>query len=72
MTGKRGSEQGVPELFEFASRPDLNLTGAASGDLLKVSELDLERDCAAAKTGALAVPPDLVDDFSESVPRSFS
>jgi hypothetical protein len=51
---KERFEQGVAELFEFASRPDLHLTGTASRDLLEVSELDLERDCAAAKTGALA------------------
>ena len=43
----------------------------ASGDLLEVSELDLERDCAAAKTGALAMPPHLVDDVLERIARGF-
>jgi hypothetical protein len=35
--------QRVAELFEFASRPDLRLTGAASSDLLEIGEFDLER-----------------------------
>ena len=68
---KERFEQGVAELFEFASRPDLHLTGAASRDLLKVSEFDLERDCAAPKAGTLAVPPHLVDDLSKRITRGF-
>ena len=48
-------EQCITELFEFAACPDLHLTGAASRDLLEVSEFDLERDCSAADTGPLAV-----------------
>src|SRR5438477_13047154 len=55
--GKERFEQGVAELFEFASRPDLQLTGAAPGDLPEVGEFDLERDCAAASAGTLAVAP---------------
>src|SRR4029077_18939757 len=31
--------------------------------------LELERDCAPTNTGALAVPPDLVDDLSERITR---
>jgi hypothetical protein len=68
---KERFEQCVAELFEFPSRPDLHLTGAASRDLLEVSEFDLERDCAAAEPGALAVPPNLVDDLSQRVARRF-
>jgi hypothetical protein len=45
--GKERLEQGVAELFEFASRPDLHLTGAASRDLPEVGEFDLERGCTA-------------------------
>jgi hypothetical protein len=69
--GKERFEQGVAELFEFASRPDLHLTGAASRDLPEVGEFDLERNGAAASTGALAVPPNLVDDLSKRVTRGF-
>ena len=68
---KEWFKQCVAELFEFASRPDLHLTGAASRDLLEVGELDLECDCAAANPRALAVTPNLVDDFSKRVPRRF-
>src|SRR5437763_15292030 len=57
---KERFEQGVAELFELASRPDRHLTGAAARDHLKVGELDLERDGAAANAGALAVVPYLV------------
>jgi hypothetical protein len=66
---KERFEQRVAELFEFASRPDLHQTCAASRDLLEVSELDLERDCAAADTGVLAVPPHLVHDLSKRIAR---
>jgi hypothetical protein len=45
--------------------------GAAAGDDLKVRELDLKRDSAAANTGALAVAPHLVDDLLKRVPRRF-
>ena len=51
--------------------PDLHLTGAAARNDLKVGELDLERDSAAANAGALAVAPHLVDDLSKRVPRRF-
>ena len=44
---KERFEQRVAELLEFASCPDLHLTGAASGDLPEVGEFDLERGCAA-------------------------
>ena len=44
---KERFEQCVAELFEFASRPDLHLTGAASRDLPEVGEFDLERGCTA-------------------------
>src|SRR5439155_10766747 len=37
----------------------------------QVSELDLECDGTTANTGALAVPPELVDDLLESVTRGF-
>src|SRR5438874_4885086 len=57
---KERFEQAVAELFELASRPDRHLTGAAARDDLKVGELDLERDGAAANAGALAVVPYLV------------
>src|SRR5438477_12791495 len=57
---KERFEQGVAELFELTSRPDRHLTGAAARDDLKVGELDLERDGAAANAGALAVVPYLV------------
>ena len=56
-------EQRVAEIFQLALRPDLNLTGAAARDELEVRELHLERDGAAANTGALAVSPHLVDDL---------
>jgi hypothetical protein len=69
--GKERFEQRVAELFEFASRPDLHLTSAASRDLTEVGELDLERDCAAASTGALAVSPHLVDNLSKRITRGF-
>src|SRR6516162_3913196 len=68
---KERFEQGVAELFELASRPDRHLTGAAARDDLKVGELDLERDGAAASAGALAVVPYLVDNLSKRVPRGF-
>ena len=58
-------------MFEFASCPDLHLTGAASRDLLEISELDLEGDCAAANTRALAIPPNVVDDFLKRITRGF-
>jgi hypothetical protein len=64
-------EQCVADLFELASRPDLRLPGAASCDLLEVSEFDFECDGAPTNTGALAVPPDLVDDLSEGIPPGF-
>ena len=63
--GKERFEQRVAELFEFASRPDLCLTGAASSDLLEIGEFDLERYGAAAKSGVLAVPPHLIHDPSK-------
>ena len=56
-------------MFEFALRSDLHLTGAASRDLPEVGEFDLERDCAAASTGALAVSPHFVDDLSKRITR---
>src|SRR5437868_8295645 len=68
---KERFEQGVAELFELTSRPDRHLTGAAARDDLKIGELDLERDGAAANAGALAVVPYLVDDLSKRVPRGF-
>ena len=68
---KERFEQRVAELFEFASCPDLHLTRAASRDLLEVSELDLEGDCAAANTRALAIPPNVVDDFLKRITRGF-
>src|SRR6266446_5535984 len=64
-------KQRVAELFEFASCLDLHLTGAASRDLLEVSELDLECECAAANTRALAIPPNVVDDFLKRITRGF-
>src|SRR5262249_47577363 len=67
---KERFEQGIAELFELALRPDRHLTGAAR-DNLKVGELDLERDGAAANAGALAIAPYLVDDFSKRVSRGF-
>jgi hypothetical protein len=66
-TGKR-FEQRVAELFELASRPDLHLTGTAARNDLKVGELHLERDRAAANVSALAVAPYLVDYVSKRVP----
>src|SRR6516225_4264986 len=69
--GKERFEQSVAELFELASRPNRDLTGAAARDDLKVGELDLERHGAAANAGALAVVPYLVDDLSKRVPRGF-
>src|SRR6516165_2069697 len=71
LDGKERFEQGVAELFEFASRLDRDLTSAAACDDLKVGELDLERDSAAANVGALAVVPYLVDDLAKCVPRGF-
>ena len=68
---KKRLEQGVAELFEFTSRRDLHLTGAASRDLLEVGELDLECDCAAANPRALAVTPNFVDDFLKCIARGF-
>ena len=67
----RHFEEGVAQLFELASRPDRHLTGAAARDDLKVGELDLEGDGAAASAGALAVIPYLVDDLAKRVPRGF-
>jgi hypothetical protein len=64
-------EQRVAELFEFAPRPDLRLTGAAACNDLKVGELHLEGDSAAAHTGALAISPDFAGDFSKRIPRGF-
>jgi hypothetical protein len=58
-------------LFELASRVDLHVTGAASRDDLKVGELDLEGDGAAANTGAPAVPPHLVDDLLKRITCGF-
>src|SRR6516162_10496894 len=69
--GKERFEQRVAELFEFASRPDLRLTGAASSDLLEIGEFDLERYGAAAKSGVLAVPPHLIHDPSNRLARGF-
>src|SRR5215472_8632720 len=68
---KEWFEQSVAELFELASRPDRDLTGAAARDDPKIGELDLERDGAAANAGALAVVPHFVDDLSKRVPRGF-
>ena len=53
---KERFEQGVAELFEFALGPHLHRTGTAARDDLKVRELNLEGDRAAAHTGALAIP----------------
>ena len=69
--GKERFEQRVAELFEFALRPDLRLTGAASSDLLEIGEFDLERYGAAAKSGVLAVPPHLIHDPSKRLARGF-
>ena len=41
--GKERFEQRVAELFEFASRPDLRLTGASSSGLLAAPRLGLGR-----------------------------
>ena len=49
----------------------MHLTGAAARNDLKVTELDLERDRAAANAGALAIAPDLVDNLSKRIPRHF-
>src|SRR6516164_4435853 len=68
---KERFEQGVAELFKFASRPDRHLTGAAARDNPKVGELDLERDGAAASAGALAVTPHLIDDLAKRALRGF-
>src|SRR5262249_9792808 len=68
---KERFEQRVTELFQLASRPDLYLTGAASRDLVEVSELDLERDGAPTNTRALAVLPHLVDDLLQSITGGF-
>ena len=43
----------------------------ASGDLLEVGELDLERDGPPTNTGALTVPPHLVDDVLKRIARGF-
>ena len=69
--GEERFEEGVAELFEFASRSDLHLTGAASRDLPEISEFDLERDGAAASSRALALPPHLIDDLSKRITCSF-
>src|SRR5215472_1025864 len=69
--GKERFEQGVAELFELASRPDRDLPGAAARDDLKVGELDLERDGAAANTRTRAIAPHLVDALSQRIPRGF-
>ena len=39
--------------------------------MLKVGELDLEGDGAAANAGALAIRPDLADNFPKRIPRGF-
>jgi hypothetical protein len=49
----------------------LYLTGAAARNDLKVGELDLERDSAAANAGALAILPHLAGDFPKRIPRGF-
>src|SRR5262249_10500627 len=69
--GKERFEQGVAELFELASRPDRDLTGAAARDDLKIGELDLERAGTAANNEAFAVAPYLADDLAKRVPRGF-
>src|SRR5579875_2939854 len=60
---KERFEQGLAEPFELASGLDLPLSGAAAGDLSEIGKLDLQRNRASAKTVALAIPPELVDDF---------
>jgi hypothetical protein len=62
-----GGNRGKSRLV--AQRGGEQATCAASRDLLEVSELDLERDCAAADTGVLAVPPHLVHDLSKRIAR---
>jgi hypothetical protein len=47
------------------------MNGAASRDLLEIGKLDLECDCAAPNTRALAVPPNFIDDFLKRITRSF-
>ena len=47
------------------------MAGAAPRDLLEICELDLEGDCAAAETGALAVLPHLIDDLSKHITCRF-
>src|SRR5215470_6917426 len=49
----------------------MHLTGAASRDHPEVGELKLERDGAAASSGALAVAPDLIDDLLKRLTRGF-
>jgi hypothetical protein len=61
-TGKRDSSSTLPSRSSSPPRPDLHLAGMASGGLLEVSELDLERDCAAATTRAVTVLPHFVGD----------
>src|SRR5437879_10767610 len=68
---KQRCEQRIAQLFEFAARRDSYLAGAASRDLPEVGELDLQRDGAPARPGALAVAPDLVDDVSKLILRGF-
>jgi hypothetical protein len=70
-TGKRGSSSALPSCSSSLRVPICILAGAASRDLLEVSELDLECDRAPANTGALAVPPDLVDDLTQRITRGF-
>ena len=62
-------EQGVADLPELIAAADRVVTGAASGDLPEVRELDFERDGAPANAGALAVAPDLVRDLVERLAR---
>jgi hypothetical protein len=69
--GKKRFKQRVAELFEFVPRPDLHLTGAAARYDLKVGELHLKGDSAAANTGALAIGPDLAGNFPKRISRGF-
>jgi len=47
------------------------LTGAAARNDLKVGELHLEGDSAAANSGALAIRPDLAGNIPKRIPRGF-
>jgi hypothetical protein len=68
-TGKRSSSRASPDLAELIAAADRVVTGAASGDLPEIRELDFERDGAPANAGALAVAPDLVRDLVERLAR---